>query len=159
VGVSYEGPGETGYFCAPRSLPLVLRAMREKKVKAKAKVSGKADPGDAYLELLAMHLGHGMVILEPDEDHALAAGYGGTKAAKTWRERAEPLDERQPGARPPREARTDREAIGAGAFESRWGTTVRVVTRVAHRPCGIFSWGPDISATAAAPIRRLGGET
>lgn len=81
--LAWEGPDEVGYFCAPRSLPLVLQVLGQKRV------SGSKNPSSVYLDLLACHLGQGVVDLKHQEDHAQAAGYSSIKA---WRERIKILE-------------------------------------------------------------------
>lgn len=76
---------KSGYFSAPRTLPLILSVLRSKKL------SGRADPSSAYLELLARHLDGGVVEMVQEEDHAFYAGYVGTRAERTWRERMQLL--------------------------------------------------------------------
>lgn len=80
----WRGPSEVGFFCGPRSLPFVLRALREKAV------SGNLDPGPVYLELLANHMGEGVLELRHEEDHAFAAGYSNSRS---WRDRMRVLEE------------------------------------------------------------------
>lgn len=74
---------EQGFFCAPRTLPIVLLAMGEKNV------SGSLDPSKVYLDLLANHMGQGVVELESEDVHAFACGYS---APKAWRERMKALE-------------------------------------------------------------------
>lgn len=81
---AWLGPVETGYFCAPRTLPLVLRALRHKAV------SGDKDPGSVYVDLLANHMGQGVVELSDEEDHAFAAGY---TSVRSWRDRMKVLED------------------------------------------------------------------
>ncbi|MEZ4379388.1 MAG: hypothetical protein R3B35_14010 [Gemmatimonadales bacterium] len=80
----WTGPAEVGYFCAPRTLPLILQALKDKRV------SGSKDPGPVYIDLLAAHRGEGVVELSHSEEHAAAAGYSGPKS---WRERMAILQE------------------------------------------------------------------
>ena len=84
--IPWLGPDETGFFCAPRTLPLVLRALGLKKV------SGSQDPGPVYLELLSRHWGEGVIEMTHEEDHAYAAGYSSGRATRTWRDRMRILE-------------------------------------------------------------------
>ena len=80
------GPDETGYFCAPRTLPLLLTLLSSKQI------SGKKDIGSVYVELLSRHMGEGIVEMGFEEDHAYSSGYYGTRATRTWRERMKVLE-------------------------------------------------------------------
>lgn len=75
---------ERGFFSVPRSLPLVLRALGDKKV------TGTKDVGSVYLELFSRHWDGGVVEMTHESEHAFAAGYASTK---TWRERMRVLEE------------------------------------------------------------------
>ncbi len=79
--MAWTGEQETGWFRAPRTLPLILMLMRSKKL------SGNADPGTVYLELLARHRDSGIVEMASEGEHSFAAGYSGTRGARTWMER------------------------------------------------------------------------
>lgn len=83
---AWEGPAEVGYFCAPRTLPLILRALSDRPV------SGDKDPGSVYLELMARHMGQGVIEMTHEEDHAFAAGYKSGRATRTWRDRMKVLE-------------------------------------------------------------------
>jgi len=76
---------EKGYFSAPRTLPLVMVAMDSKDL------SGNKRPSNVYVELLSNHIGQGIIELASAEDHAFSAGYIGSRAVRTWRERMELL--------------------------------------------------------------------
>src|SRR5262249_23165190 len=52
---AWTGADEKGWFKCPRTLPLILQLLREKAI------SGKKDPSLVYLELLARHLGQGII--------------------------------------------------------------------------------------------------
>jgi hypothetical protein len=82
--IGWEGAKETGYFCSPRTLPFLLRAMCEKKI------SGAIDLRGVYLELLANHYGDGIVELGIEDDHAYAGKCG---SAKEWRKRLKMLED------------------------------------------------------------------
>ena len=84
---TWLGPEETGFFCAPRTLPLLLTLLSSKQI------SGKKDIGSVYVELLSRHVGEGIVQMGLEEDHAYASGYYGTRATRTWRERMKILEE------------------------------------------------------------------
>lgn len=83
AGIAWEGPAEVGYFCSPRTLPLVLQALRAKAV------SGDRDPSFVYIDLLSRHLGQGVVELSHEDDHAFASGY---TQMRTWRDRMDVLE-------------------------------------------------------------------
>jgi hypothetical protein len=83
----WRGPKDQGYFCGPRSLPLIVRLLNSKSV------AGVENLGGVYLELLSRHLGEGLVEMGPEEDHAYAAGYSGQRAVRSWRERMKRLEE------------------------------------------------------------------
>lgn len=85
--VPWKGPEEKGYFCSPRSLPLVLLALSSKGV------SGEHDPSLVYLELLSRHHGQGVIEMGHEEDHAFAAGYTSNRAVRTWRDRMKVLED------------------------------------------------------------------
>jgi hypothetical protein len=77
-------PGERAWlFCSLRTLPYILLALRDKGV------SGKADPSTVYVELLAHHMGDGVVELLDEDDHAYASGYA---QPRTWRDRMNVLE-------------------------------------------------------------------
>lgn len=82
--IPWNGPDEVGYFCAPRTLPLILRALREKAV------SRDRDPSAVYVELLARHIGQGVVELMHEDDHAFASGYVNVRS---WRDRMKVLED------------------------------------------------------------------
>lgn len=82
--IAWLGTDDKGYFTAPRSLPVILRALSSKKV------SGNKDVGPTYLELLSRHWDGGVVEMTHEEDHAFGAGYGSTK---TWRDRMLSLEQ------------------------------------------------------------------
>jgi hypothetical protein len=85
VWKAYE---EKGYCCLPRVLPLLLRLMNDKGI-----IGGKAgDCGPVYVELLARGRGQGIVELGNEGEHAYLAGYSGTRAVRSWRERVAGLE-------------------------------------------------------------------
>lgn len=81
----WTGKDEKGFFSAPRSLPLVVRLINQLADKS-------IDPTTVYLDLVARHMGAGIVEMVAEEDHAFSAGYGGNRAARTWRDRMEVLE-------------------------------------------------------------------
>jgi hypothetical protein len=81
----WTGKDERGFFSAPRTLPLVLRLIKKLAPKA-------IDPTTVYVDLLSRHMGAGIVEMGAEEDHAYSAGYGGNRAARTWRDRMEALE-------------------------------------------------------------------
>lgn len=78
---------EVGWFRAPRTLPLILRAL------SSHQVSGKTDPSSTYLELLARHIDNGLVEMVSEADHAFAAGYEGSRGVRSWQERMKILED------------------------------------------------------------------
>jgi hypothetical protein len=85
--VAWRGPEEKGYFCSPRSLPLVLLALSSKAI------SGEHDPSPVYVELLSRHHGQGVIEMGHEDDHAYAAGYTSNRAVRTWRDRMKVLED------------------------------------------------------------------
>jgi hypothetical protein len=79
------GKSESGWFQAPRTLPLILTLLNSKEL------SGKCNPSSVYLELLARHMGQGVVEMAHEADHAYAAGYG--RRLRSWEERMKILEE------------------------------------------------------------------
>lgn len=79
--VAWLGPDEKGYFCGPRTLPLLVSLLRSKEL------SKDKDPSRVYVELLSRHMGEGVVEMTTEEEHAYAAGYqGATHAIRSWRD-------------------------------------------------------------------------
>jgi hypothetical protein len=78
---------ETGWFRAPRTLPLILMLLSEKRI------SGKTDLSGVYLELLARHRDSGIVEMASPGEHSYGAGYSGTRGVRTWQERMKILEE------------------------------------------------------------------
>jgi hypothetical protein len=77
---------ETGWFAAPRYLPLLLSLLSSKGI------SGNKDASGVYLELYSRHRDSGIVEMEDERQHAFAAGYVGSRAVRTWQERMEILE-------------------------------------------------------------------
>jgi hypothetical protein len=77
---------EDGWFKAPRTLPLLLVLLKTKSLR------GKESPATTYLELLSHHYGGGLIELRSEAEHAYAAGFTGTRAIRSWRERIETLE-------------------------------------------------------------------
>jgi hypothetical protein len=77
---------ESGFFQAPRYLPLLLSLLGSKQI------SGKKDPSRVYLELYSRHRDGGVIEMEDERQHAFAAGYEGSRAARTWQERMKILE-------------------------------------------------------------------
>ncbi len=75
-----------GWFKGPRTLPLVLALLADKKL-----TEGR-DVSRVYLELLARHMDAGVVEIGNEGDHAYACGYSGTRAIRTWHERMQLLE-------------------------------------------------------------------
>ncbi len=86
-GAYWKGPKDRGFFCAPRSVSLIIRMLNTKSI------AGAENLGSVYLELLSRHLGEGLVEMGPEEDHAYAAGYSGQRSVRSWRERMKKLEE------------------------------------------------------------------
>jgi hypothetical protein len=84
---AWTGEGERGWFRAPRTLPLILALLRSKQL------SGNCDPSSVYAELLARHIGQGVIEMSNEGDHAYAAGYGSSRGIQTWRERMKLLEQ------------------------------------------------------------------
>jgi hypothetical protein len=80
-------PPATGWFRAPRTLPLVLMLLAEKTI------SGKSNPTGVYLELLARHRDSGIVEMVSPGEHSYAAGYSGSRGMRTWQERMKLLED------------------------------------------------------------------
>lgn len=83
---AWTGVNELGWFRAPRTLPLLLSLMRSKSL------SGRVDPTQVYLELLARHIDGGIVEMAHEADYAYAAGYMGSRSVRTWQERMKLLE-------------------------------------------------------------------
>lgn len=78
---------ETGWFRAPRTLPLIMMLLSDKGI------SGKADLSGVYLELLARHRDSGIVEMATPGEHSYGAGYSGGRGIRTWQERMKLLEE------------------------------------------------------------------
>lgn len=81
----WAGTG-SGWFKAPRTLPLILALLSHKQMTAGRDVSR------VYIELLARHMDCGVIEVGNEADHAYAAGYTGTRAIRTWHERMQILE-------------------------------------------------------------------
>ncbi len=75
-----------GWFKGPRTLPLILSLLSDRKL-----TNGR-DVSRVYLELLARHMDGGVVEIGNEADHAYGAGYSGTRAIRTWHERMQLLE-------------------------------------------------------------------
>ena len=82
---SFNGSG-SGWFKAPRTLPLILALLAEKTL------TGGRGVARVYLELLSRHMDGGVIEIGNEADHAYAAGYTGTRAIRTWNERMQLLE-------------------------------------------------------------------
>jgi hypothetical protein len=78
---------EQGWFRAPRTLPLILMLLADKKI------SGKSDLSGVYLELLARHRDSGIVDMVSAGEHSYGAGYAGARGVRTWQERMKILED------------------------------------------------------------------
>lgn len=83
----WEGPDERGFFCAPRTLPLILCALKQKNI------SKNLDPTSVYLELYSRNMGEGIIEMLHDEEHAYASGYFEARAIRSWRDRMKVLED------------------------------------------------------------------
>lgn len=79
-------PPEVGWFRAPRTLPLILVLLSDKKI------SGNTDPGGVYLDLLARHRDSGIVEMASEGEHSYSSGYSGSRSVRTWQERIKLLE-------------------------------------------------------------------
>lgn len=77
---------ETGWFRAPRTLPIILQLFAYKEI------TGSANPSSVYLELLARHIDSGLVEMVSEADHASTAGYTGARGIRSWQERMQILE-------------------------------------------------------------------
>lgn len=76
-----------GYATIPRLLPLVAAL-------AKHLAKGTdGDPSSVYYELWSRATDEGIVQLKDEQECAYAAGYSGTRALRTWRERMGTLED------------------------------------------------------------------
>lgn len=82
----WTGENEKGFFMAPRTLSLIIALLDSKKI------SGSLDPGKVYFELWTRHIDSGLIELGTEASHAYAAGYTGSRAIRTWRERMRVLE-------------------------------------------------------------------
>ena len=82
----WTGKDEKGWFSAPRTLPLILSLLGNKKIS-----EGK-DPAPVYLELMSRQIDNGIVEMDYESTHAYAAGYEGQRALRTWQERMRVLE-------------------------------------------------------------------
>jgi len=78
---------QQGWFRAPRTMPLILSLLSNKKVTATT-----LDPSRVYLDLLARHRDSGIVEMADEGDHSYAAGYHGPRGVRTWKERMRLLE-------------------------------------------------------------------
>ena len=82
----WGGPSEKGYWCAPRTLPLLLNLTSNRGI------VGELDCSSAFLDLLSRDFGQGVVEILDEEEHAFFAGYTGRRARRTWQERIKRLE-------------------------------------------------------------------
>jgi hypothetical protein len=80
VDVWTGGEHDKGWFKAPRTLPLILALIQDKKL------SESSDPTRVYLELLSRQFGDGVVEIQNEAEHAYAAGYTSSRATRTWQD-------------------------------------------------------------------------
>jgi hypothetical protein len=84
---AWTGVNRKGWFRAPRTMPLLLELLRQKKIH-----KGK-DPSTTYLALWAQHYDGGVIEITNETEMAYSAGYDTTRAVRTWRERMGLLEE------------------------------------------------------------------
>ena len=77
---------EKGFFCAPRSLPLLLNLLADKNI------VGTSNCSRVYIDLLARDLGQGIVEISSAEEHAYFSGYDSSRSARTWRDNIKALE-------------------------------------------------------------------
>ena len=75
----------TGFTTIPRLLPLVTALITE--------LAPKGDPSRVYVELWSRVFDEGLVTILDESENAYCAGYTGTRATRTWRERMLTLSE------------------------------------------------------------------
>ena len=78
---------QAGWFRAPRTIPLILSLLSNKKT-----TGSNLDPGRVYLELLGRHRDSGVIEMASEGDHSYAAGYEGSRGVRTWKERMKLLE-------------------------------------------------------------------
>lgn len=78
---------ESGWFRAPRTLPLILALLSDKGI------SGRSNLNGVYLELLARHRDSGIVEMASPGEHSYGAGYSGARGIRTWQERMKILED------------------------------------------------------------------
>jgi hypothetical protein len=86
VGQIWRSSDEKGYFCAPRSLPLILRLLAEEAV------VGSPNCATVYVDLFSRVRINAVVDLGDPGEHAYAAGYSGARAIRSWKERMRALE-------------------------------------------------------------------
>jgi hypothetical protein len=83
---AWSSEGEVGFFQVPKTVSLLMKLIGSKDI------SGKKNAADVYLELWSNDWGQGLIEVGNESDHAFAAGYEGTRAVRTWRERIRILE-------------------------------------------------------------------
>jgi hypothetical protein len=81
----WDRTNNKGFTTIPRLLPLIMSLIR--------KLSGRLDPSMVYLELWARVFDEGIVSIMNEREFAFSAGYEGTRAERTMRERLLQLKE------------------------------------------------------------------
>src|SRR5690349_13391175 len=84
----WTGIDEKGWFRSPRTLPLILELLASKRINPR-----QLDVSRVYLELWSRHIDSGVIEMVEHSRHAYAAGYRGTRAVRTWRERMKLLED------------------------------------------------------------------
>jgi len=77
----WRAEAEKGYCCVPRSLPLMRVLLCDKAIVGSANCDG------VYLDLLSRSKESGIVEIANEDTHAYFAGYTGSRARRSWRER------------------------------------------------------------------------
>ncbi|MFL5512576.1 MAG: hypothetical protein ACJ8CN_09125 [Gemmatimonadales bacterium] len=85
--IPWLSQAEVGYFSAPRTLPLILGLLSQKRLR------GSHDLTTTYLELFSRHHGQGVVQMDSYDDHAYRAGYSTKTGVATWQKRRALLEE------------------------------------------------------------------
>lgn len=83
--VVWDRKNAVGFSTIPRLLPLIMSLLKQ--------ISSPGDPSSVYLDLWARQMDDGLVEVTNEEDFAYSSGYSGTRAARTWRERVDALED------------------------------------------------------------------
>jgi hypothetical protein len=83
---AWTGENRRGWFRAPRTLPLLLVMLQDKRL------TGSTDVAPVYLGLWARHWDGGVIEIPNEDEMAYEAGYTRSRGTRTWRERMELLE-------------------------------------------------------------------